>query len=433
MSKIKDAADTAWAAVRTGKFWKELIIMTVGMAIAALAVNYFLVPGKLIVGSISGLSIVISGIFDIFGMTVKVSTVIVIINAILLILAYLLIDREFGIKTVYTALILGPLMDLWEKVLPASELITDGTSVMGDIWLDLCCFVLLLSASQAILFHINASTGGLDISRRGVVPKFSDLEVISLSMTSESLGIDSEAYLFSILKGYKEEFPNLISRRQYNDRRKFTRNLCETIRKRMADSIDGGEDYFCIDSKPIEVCRVARGKRCTMGKTDYSKAPSFGYCASQKTHYYGYKLHVLCGLSGVIHSYDLTKASVHDINYLQDIKLAYHDCSIFGDRGYIGKEIQLDLFESANIKLECPYRLNQKDWKPQFLPFAKARKRVETDFSQLCDQFMIIRNYAKDTIGLFTRIIGKISAFTILQYVNKLNNRPIGEIKYAMN
>ena len=73
---------------------------------------------------------------------------------------------------------------------------------------------------------------------------------------------------------------------------------------------------------------------------------------------------ILCGLSGVIHSYDLTKASVYDINYLQDIKLVYHNCSIFGDRGYIGKEIQLDLFESANIKLECHYRLNQKDWKP---------------------------------------------------------------------
>ena len=176
MSKIKDAADTAWAAVRTGKFWKELIIMTVGMAIAALAVNYFLVPSKLIVGSISGLSIVISGIFDIFGMTVKVSTVIVIINAILLILAYLLIDREFGIKTVYTALILGPLMDLWEKVLPASELITDGTSVMGDIWLDLCCFELLLSASQAILFHINASTGGLDILAK-IVNKYLHFDI----------------------------------------------------------------------------------------------------------------------------------------------------------------------------------------------------------------------------------------------------------------
>ena len=68
-----------------------------------------------------------------------------------------------------------------------------------------------------------------NIPRRGVVLKFSDLEVLSLSMASESLGIDSESYLFSILKGYKERIPNLISRRQYNDRRKFTRNLCETI------------------------------------------------------------------------------------------------------------------------------------------------------------------------------------------------------------
>jgi hypothetical protein len=120
-----------------------------------------------------------------------------------------------------------------------------------------------------------------NIPRRGVVPKFSDLEVLSLSMTSESLGIDSEAYLFSILKGYKKEFPNLISRRQYNDRRKFTRNLCETIRKRMADSIDGGEDYFCIDSKPIEVCRVARVKRCTMGKTIIANSQFWILCITK--------------------------------------------------------------------------------------------------------------------------------------------------------
>lgn len=176
MSKIKDAANTAWNAVQTWTFWKELFIMTAGMAVAALAVNYFLVPGKLIVGSISGLSIVISGIFDLLGMTVKVSTVIVIINAILLILAYLLIDKEFGLKTVYTAMILGPLMDMWEKILPTSQLLTDGTSVMGDVWLDLCCFVLLLSASQAILFHINASTGGLDILAK-IVNKYLHFDI----------------------------------------------------------------------------------------------------------------------------------------------------------------------------------------------------------------------------------------------------------------
>ena len=165
MASFNASFQSALAALKTWKFWKELFIMTAGMLVAAAAVNYFLVPSKLIVGSISGLSIVISGVFEKIGMTVRVSTVVLIINAILLVMAYLLIDKEFGLKTVYTALILGPLMEFWEAVYPYSRFLeTSGqASVMGDIWFDLLSFVLLLSASQAILFRINASTGGLDI------------------------------------------------------------------------------------------------------------------------------------------------------------------------------------------------------------------------------------------------------------------------------
>ena len=105
----------------------------------------------------------------------------------------------------------------------------------------------------------------------------------------------------------------------------------------------------------------------------------------------------------------------------------------YGDKGYIGADVQLYLFETAHIRLECPYRLNQKDWKSTSIPFAKARKRIETIFSQLTDQFLVIRNYAKITNGLFARIIGKISTLTILQYVNFINDKPIGRIKYALN
>ena len=89
--------------------------------------------------------------------------------------------------------------------------------------------------------------------------------------------------------------------------------------------------------------------------------------------------------------------------------------------------------ESIDSEKWLSYRLNQKDWKPTFIPFAKARKRIETIFSQLTDQFLVIRNYAKITNGLFARIIGKISALTILQYVNFINDKPIGRIKYALN
>ena len=251
-------------------------------------------------------------------------------------------------------------------------------------------------------------------------------------MTLESMGIDSESLLFAKLKEYRKEIPNLISRRQYNDRRKKASSLCNAIRVRIVNEIDGGEYYFCIDSKPIEVCRFARAKRCTMGKSNFEKAPSIGYCASQGIYYYGYKLHAVCGLSGVIHSFYLTKASVHDIHYLKDVKVEYCNSTFIGDKGYIGASVQLDLFETANIILEVPCRANQKEWKPLFTGFAKARKRIETLFSQLCDQFMIIRNYVKDTDGLFARIIGKISALTILQYINYKNNKSIGKVKYAL-
>ena len=259
--------------------------------------------------------------------------------------------------------------------------------------------------------------------------------MVALSLTAESESIDSEKWLFDYkLQEYKDSIPNLISRRQFNDRRKKTAGLCEKIRKRIAKKMDGGEEQFFVDSQPIEVCRIARGKRCKMGRTDkFSQAPDFGFCASQNTYYYGYKLHAICGLSGVIHSYDLSKASVADLSYMKDVKLAYNNCNIYGDKGYIGADVQLDLFETAHIKLECPYRLNQKDWKPIFIPLAKARKRIETLFSQLTEQFLIIRNYAKITNGLFARIISKISALTILQYVNFINNKPIGRIKYALN
>ena len=174
----------------TFKFWKELVLMTLGMAIAAAGVYYFMMPSKLVLGSISGLSIVISNLFGLAGITVKVSVVVTVINAILLIMAWFLIGKEFGAKTVYTALILGPLLEFWEKVMPYEKLIEPGlTSVMGDPLLDLICFVLMVSISQTLLFHINASTGGLDILAK-IVNKYLHFDIgVSVSVAG---GVDKQ-------------------------------------------------------------------------------------------------------------------------------------------------------------------------------------------------------------------------------------------------
>ena len=130
----------------------------------------------------------------------------------------------------------------------------------------------------------------------------------------------------------------------------------------------------------------------------------------------------------------MSPASVHDVNYLKDIKAQISDCTLIGDRGYLSAEIQLNLFETCNIKLNTPMRSNQKEYKKQPYIFRKKRKRIETLFSQLCDQFMIRRNYAKSFQRFKTRILSKITALTVVQYINKfvfdsnINNIKIGII-----
>lgn len=179
--------------LRTWKFWKDILTILIAMSIAAAAVYYFLMPSKLVVGSITGLSIVISGIFEKMGIIVKVSVVVFIINAILLVMAYILIGKEFGLKTAIAALVLAPLIDMWEAICPYEKILEPGsTSVMGDIWFDLICFILILSASQAILFRINASTGGLDILAK-IVNKYLHFD-IGMSVTIAGIVICCTAF-----------------------------------------------------------------------------------------------------------------------------------------------------------------------------------------------------------------------------------------------
>ncbi len=181
------------AELRTWKFWKDILTILIAMSIAAAAVYYFLMPSKLVVGSITGLSIVISGIFEKMGIIVKVSVVVFIINAILLVMAYILIGKEFGLKTAIAALVLAPLIDMWEAICPYEKILEPGsTSVMGDIWFDLICFILILSASQAILFRINASTGGLDILAK-IVNKYLHFD-IGMSVTIAGIVICCTAF-----------------------------------------------------------------------------------------------------------------------------------------------------------------------------------------------------------------------------------------------
>ena len=172
---------------------KDYVFITLGLLLYTVGWTFFLLPYEIVTGGVTGISAIIFYATNGSGHGIPIMYTYFIINAILLVLAYFLIGKEFGIKTCYTALILGPMMDLWEKICPNERLIAAGaTSVMGELWFDLLWFVLILSMSQAIMFRINASTGGLDILAK-IVNKYFHFD-IGLSVTIAGVVICCTAF-----------------------------------------------------------------------------------------------------------------------------------------------------------------------------------------------------------------------------------------------
>ena len=148
--------------------------------------------------------------------------------------------------------------------------------------------------------------------------KMTDLEVVALSLTAEFMSIDSENALFKQVTS--NDISNLIERSQFNKRRRKLFLFSEEIRTKLASFFLDFEDYFIVDSMPLEICKFSRHNRVKICKDEFETAPSKGFCASQNNWFYGYKLHGVCSVSGIFHSLDITKAEVHDIHFLKNIK-----------------------------------------------------------------------------------------------------------------
>lgn len=282
---------------------------------------------------------------------------------------------------------------------------------------------------KKILETLKPFQSKLNLKKQIRKPKMSDLELIAVDLTAEYMSIDSERQLFRILP---QSISSRIERSVYNKRRRALFEQKHRLQQLMAKKLIGAESYFIVDSMPLEVCKLTRASRSKICKENQDAFPNKGFCASQAMYYYGYKLHATCSVTGVFTSFDLSAASVHDIHYLKDIKQMFERCVIMGDKGYLSADYQLDLFTSNRICLEVPMKMNQHQYKPYPAIFKKSRKRIETLFAQLCDQFMIRRNYAKTFHGFKTRILSKITALTTIQLINKLLNRNINNLKIGI-
>ena len=171
--------------------------MTAAVAVISAAVYFFLVPSQTSVSSISGLGIVLSNFIPL-----PLSAITMILNVVLLIIGFFTCGKEFGVKTVYTSIVLPLFLALYEKIFP------DFESMTASPELDVICYILVVSLGLSILFNRNASSGGLDIVAK-IMNKYLHMELgkaMSLSgmcvALSSALVYDKKAVVLSILGTY---------------------------------------------------------------------------------------------------------------------------------------------------------------------------------------------------------------------------------------
>lgn len=175
----------------------EINILTIAIAIIAVAVYFFLVPSHTSISSMSGLGIVLSNFVPL-----TLSAITMILNVVLLIIGFFTCGKEFGLKTVYTSVMLPVFLGIFENIFPNTGSITNSQE------LDVLCYILVVSVGLSILFNRNASSGGLDIVAK-IINKYFHMELgkaMSLSgmcvALSAALVYDKKTVVLSVLGTY---------------------------------------------------------------------------------------------------------------------------------------------------------------------------------------------------------------------------------------
>jgi hypothetical protein len=261
--------------------------------------------------------------------------------------------------------------------------------------------------------------------RPGPKPECTDSELIAMSLIGECRGWHMETELLSCWKGVRHLFPRIPSQSRFNRRRRNLMHAINLIRQVILQSMDLSADRQCIiDSLPIPVVQF----HLVPGSTGDWKAfgATFGKVPTKKQTIFGYRLHLLIAMNGVILDFVLTPANASDLTAGFELLDAHTDLEVLGDKGYISTAIAAELWEKNRIQLRTIPRANQKQQVSKHYKHLHnaIRQLIETVNSQLSGQMGIEKNYAHTFWGLCTRLYSKLTAHTLCVYLNRLLGNP---------
>ncbi len=261
--------------------------------------------------------------------------------------------------------------------------------------------------------------------RPGPKPVCSDSELITMAIVGECRGWDVETEMLSHWREHQDLFPNIPSQSRFNRRRRNLMLAFNLIRRTVLQMLDLAQDTQCvIDSLPVPVVQFY----LVPGSTGDWKAhgAAFGKVSSRSETIFGYKLHLLVTMGGLILDFELAPANATDLQVGFEMLTEHTDLDVLGDKAYISAEKAAQLWQHNRVRLRTVPRRNQKKQLPDHLKkiYNKVRQIIETVNGQLSEQFNIEKNHAHTFWGLCTRLYTKLTAHTLCIYLNRLLGNP---------
>src|SRR5438128_6846019 len=266
------------------------------------------------------------------------------------------------------------------------------------------------------------------LKRPGPAPRLSDSELVTIALYQELIGEPREDHFFRLHQASLQTFfPALNERSRYNRRKRDLWSVILAVRVSLQIVLDALEleETAAIDSAPVPCVGYKRAKHASefVGTADY------GVCSSKAMKYFGYKLHSVVSLTGIILGFLLTPASRYDNQPVVELldSFSHHLKRLLGDGAYNDAALQHYLEQYRSLELLAPTKVNQSPARSLQAQRQLNRLRLicETVNAQLQEQLHLSKHYAKSTWGVMTRIAAKVTAHSVGMMVNMLLGRPV--------
>lgn len=263
--------------------------------------------------------------------------------------------------------------------------------------------------------------------RPGPAPECPDSELLAMALIGECRGWDVETEMLSQWQEHRDLFPIIPTQSRFNRRRRGLMQAFNLIRRVVLQCLDVAQDRQCvIDSLPLPVVQFHLVPSSSSSGDWKASGSTFGKVPSKKQTIFGYKLHLLIAMNGVILDFELAPANEFDLAVGFELLSEHTDLQVLGDKAYISASKAAHLWQENRIKLKTIPRRNQQKQLPRSLRrlYNSVRQMIETVNAQLSNQFNIEVNHAHTFWGLCTRLYTKLAAHTLCVYINRLLGKP---------